>query len=242
MNTKSEHVVLITGSTQGLGAVIARDCAMRGVHVIVHGRDRRDAGDVLVESLRAEGLRAEYVPFDVCDADAVNDAVAQIESDIAPIGGLIDCSSQFDTEEITALAPARFDAVLRTTLIGSLHVCQAVLPRMQLRRSGRVILFGCVGCERNYHGTSQVAYRIAASGNLTLTKAFAQSYARDGITVNLIAPGHLENTEAPVDVDQLPLGRLSRLDEVLPTVRFLLSEESAHVNGAQINVSGGYVR
>lgn len=236
------RVALVTGSTQGLGACIARDLAAHGAAVALHGT--RPAAEVaaLVDELRPGGARCCYVPFDVRDAAAVRAGVAEIVQQLGPIDILIVCASRYEESKIDTLTAEAWGEVLDTTLSGSFHVCQAVLPAMRARGWGRLILMGCVGCERVYHGTQAVPYRIAASGNLALTRAYAQLSFRDGVTVNLIAPGHLENTVGAVDPSHLPAGRLTRHDEILPTLRFLLSDAAAHVSGACVNVAGGYVR
>lgn len=243
------RVALVTGSTQGLGAAIARDLAALGAAVCVHGRAAREAGHAVARAIGAAGgpstlpagKRCAYVPFDVGDAAAVRAGVAQITSTLGPIDMLVNCASRYTRARIDQLDPAEWDDVLRTTLTGTLHCCQTVIPAMQQRGRGRVINFGCVGCDRIYHAPHAVPYRIAVSGNLSLTKAFAGLAFRDGVTVNLIAPGYLENTQDTIDATQLPAGRFTRYEEILPTVRFLLSDAAAHVSGACLTVSGGYV-
>lgn len=237
-----DRVALVTGSTRGLGCAVALDLAMLGATVCVHGRTANAAGDDVVATIRAAGGQAVSTPFDVRDAAAVDAAVNAIERDVGAIDVCIAMASQYDTAALPELTPVEWSDTLATTLSGTFHCCQAVLPRMRARRRGRVITVGCVGCDRIYHGTRSVAYRIAVSGNLALTKAYAQSAARDGVTVNLIAPGFLENTVDVLDTAQLPAGRLTRFDEVLPAIRFLLSAAAAQVNGACLAVSGGYVR
>ncbi len=154
---------------------------------------------------------------------------------------VINAASEFERARIDKLDFADFERVLRTTLFGTFNVCSVVLPEMRANGWGRIINVGCVGCERIYHGTNEVPYRIAVSGNLTLTKAYARQVFSDGITVNLVAPGYLENTMGEVEANCLPAGRLSRFEEITPVIRFLLSEEAAHISGACLAVSGGYV-
>jgi acetoacetyl-CoA reductase len=221
---KRKRIVLVAGSSRGLGAHLASTLGAEGLKVVTHGQT------------------AGMQPFDVGEAQAVHDGVKTIEREVGPIDVLINCASQCDIESIDALSPQRWHDVLQATLSGAFHLSQAIIPKMQARGAGRVIHFGCVGCDRVYHGTHSVAYRVAASGVLSLTRAYAQLVAKSGVTVNCIAPGFLENHTGAIEPSALPLGRLSTFAEIVPTVRYLLSDEAAHVNGAVIAVSGGYVR
>lgn len=230
------QVALVTGSTQGLGAVIARELARCGAGVAVHGRSARAAGEQLVAEIKG----SIYTPFDVRDADAVRDGVTQVEQKLGAIDVLITCASTFTTAQIDELDSQTWDDVLGSTLTGTFNTLAAVIPGMAARGSGRVVTFGCVGCEKTFHATNQVPYRIAASGVLSVTRAWAQRVFKDGVTVNCICPGHLENTEAPANVNILPAGKLTPLAEVLPTLRYLLSPESSAVSGAQISVAQAF--
>lgn len=238
--TLANKVVLITGSTQGLGRVLALELAALGATVCVHGRSERAAGAAVVQEIADRGGNAVYFPFDVTDLQATTIAVDTIERTVGPLAALITCASRYDVAKLDALAKQQWQEVIDTTLTGTYHLCHTVIPRLQERKWGRVITMGCVGCDRVYPGTRSVAYRVAASGVLSLTRAYAQLSFRDGVTVNCIAPGFLENTTGPVDAAQLPAGRLTQLTEILPTVRFLLSDDAAHVSGACLNVAGGY--
>lgn len=240
MGILSDKVLLITGSTRGLGHALALALATPGTALCVHGREERGEGHALVRVLQSQGVSASYLPFDVASAPATATAVDTIERTIGPITALITCASQYDVEIINDLSPHRWQEVLAATLSGTYHLCQAVIPRMRRRRSGRVITVGCVGCDRVYHATRSVAYRIAASGVLALTRAYAQLAFHDGVTVNCIAPGFLENTQGSVQPEILPAGRLTPFTEIVPAVQFLLSDKAAHISGACLNISGGY--
>lgn len=233
-------VVLITGSTQGLGRVLALELALQRATVCVHGRSERASGAAVVKEIVDRGGTAAYLPFDVTDLQATTTSVDTIERTVGPLAALITCASQYDAAKLDALAKHQWQDVINTTLTGTYHLCLTVIPRLRARRWGRVVTMGCVGCDRVYHGTRSVAYRVATSGVLSLTRAYAQLAFRDGVTVNCIAPGFLENTTGPVDAAQLPAGRLTQLTEIVPTVRFLLSDDAAHVSGACLNVAGGY--
>ncbi|MBI2344148.1 MAG: SDR family oxidoreductase [Deltaproteobacteria bacterium] len=230
---------LVSGSSRGLGAVIARALAERGAAVVVHGAHASAALTATTSALCDAGHDASSTAFDVGDADAVVLAIDRLEAG-RPIDILVHCASQYDTEPIDQLTPERWDAVLQGTLSGTFHLCRTLIPRMRARGWGRVIIMGCVGCDRVYHGAHSVAYRIAVSGNLALTRAYAQTAFADGVTVNLIAPGYLENTQGSIDATTLPAGRFTRSTEILPAVHFLLSDAAAHISGASLNVAGGY--
>ncbi len=236
----TNRTALVTGSTRGLGRLLAQTLAGWGAAVAVHGRAPSAAGDELVCEIAASGGRAIFCPGDLRDATAAARIASSVAEALGPIDILINCASRFILDPVDQVTPAEWGDVLQTTLTGTFHMTHAALPQMRGRGWGRIINFGCVGCDHVFGGVGAVPYRIAASGNLSLTRAYARQLFSDGITVNLIAPGHMENTVSPPPLVQLPAGRLSQLAEILPTVRFLLSDESAHMSGAILNVAGGY--
>lgn len=234
--TQRAPIAWITGSTRGLGRALA--LAQRGYAVAVHGRDAV-RGTAVVEEIAAAGGTAWWVPADVRDARAMRAAADAI----AARGGidlLIAAASAYEDGPIATLAPEQWDDVLGTTLTGTFHTLQAAWPHLT-RPGGRVLTFGCVGAERVYHGAHTVPYRIAVSGIYSLTKAYAQLGAPDGITVNMLALGFLEDSVTPPKPAQIPAGRASQPDDMIPVVEFLASPAAAHVNGACINVAGGFV-
>lgn len=242
--TNGQHdtgrVALITGSTAGFGRAVAQYLASLGMVVAINGRDEA-RGTTLVNDLRASGASACWVPFDVQDAAAVMRGVAHLVEQYGRLDVVIPCASLYEAGCVTDVTPEQWQAVLGTTLTGTFHTLQAAWPHLQKTGGARVITVGCVGAERVYHGTHTVPYRIAVNGLYALTKAYAQLGAPCGVTVNMLALGFLEQGQSDIPLDRLPAGRPSTPDDILPTVRFLLSAAAAHVNGACINVAGGYV-
>lgn len=239
--TKSLPIAWVTGASRGLGAVIARDLATRGFHVVVHGRALSDALLHVVADIQRDGGTATALPCDVRDANAVEASARKIAS-IGDLRAVVHCASHYDHALIDALTPEMWNESIATNLTGAFNVLHAVMPRLCAARAGRIIMMGCVGAERVYAAKVSVPYRVAVSGVLSLVRAHAQVAMRDGVTINMIAPGFLENAQDTIDEALLPMGRKTKLEEVLPAIRFLLSDDAAHISGACLNVSGGYVR
>src|SRR5688572_29967683 len=132
------RIALVTGSTSGLGAAMARGLAAAGATVVVNGRDPERTVEA-AEALRAEGLRAEGVAFDVTQAAAVEKGVAWIEAEIGPIDILVNNAGIQRRAPLLDLEEAVWEEVLRANLTSAFLVGRAVARNMVARRRGKIV-------------------------------------------------------------------------------------------------------
>jgi len=199
------------------------------------------------EALRSEGLSVHQRVFDVCDADAVSAAVADIEATIGPIHVLVNNAGISRRGQFQDIKAADWRAVLSTNLDSTFIVGQAVVQFMLSRRAGRIINVCSVMSEVTRPGTT--AYATSKGGLKMLTKGMAVDLGPHGITVNGIAPGYFRTElTAPLANDEkasswiaghTPVGRWGELEELAPAVVFLASDAARYVNGHLLVIDGG---
>ena len=240
------RLALVTGSSAGIGLALARGLAQAGAAVVLNGRD---AGKLQAATalLAADGLTVHARAFDVCDADAVEAAVARIEADIGPIEVLVNNAGIQRRGPFAEFARSDWQDILRTNLDAPFIVGQAVARRMLPRGRGSIINICSVQSELGRPG---IAPYTATKGALKmLTKGMAIDLGPHGIRVNGIGPGYFktELNQKLVDdpafsawlVNRTPSRRWGEVDELAPAAVFLASDASSFVNGHILYVDGG---
>ncbi|MEV4397146.1 SDR family oxidoreductase [Nonomuraea sp. NPDC049607] len=237
-------VVLVTGASRGLGAVIARRLAADGLAVAVNYRSDRAGAEKVVAEIRAEGGAAEAFAGDVTDEGQTADLVARVATRLGPVEVLVVNATgpqpSVAVEELTW--QDHLDQLLFFVKSPTLLV-QAVLPGMRERGRGRVIQIGSDIVDRKLPGMS--AYIAAKAAQHAMTQAWARELGPYGITVNVVAPGwipverHAGDDEADY-LAEVPLGRMGTPADVAATVSFLASDGGAFVTGQRVTVNGGH--
>ena len=232
--------VLVTGSSRGIGAAIARRLAASGFRVTVHCRARREEADAL-----AAALDGGVLQFDVADRDASR---AALEADLAtngPYYGIV-CNAGITRDNtFAALSGADWDMVLDTSLGGFYNVVHPLLmPMVRARKGGRIVTIASVAGVIGNRG--QVNYSAAKAGLIGATKALATELGSRAITVNCVAPGFIETDMTgglPLEeaLKAVPMGRVGKPEEVAATVDFLLSDAAGYLTRQVIGVNGGLI-
>jgi len=240
------RVALVTGSSRGLGAAIARRLAQDGLAVAVNGRpgDRR-AADV-ARSIGDDGGIAEAFYADVTDEQQVAGLVAVITGHLGPVDVLVlNATGPQPEAPVTDVAWPDYLAQLSFFVQSPVLLGRAVLPGMQARRYGRIVNIDSEVAHRPPPGRS--AYAIAKSAQIGLTRAWARELAPSGITVNTVAPGFVpveRHADVPGEVKDaylasVPAGRMGTPGDIAHAVSFLASEDAGFITGQRIVVDGG---
>jgi 3-oxoacyl-[acyl-carrier protein] reductase len=234
---------LVTGSSRGIGAAIAKALAADGWPVGVNYRSDEEGAAQVVAEIEQSGGSALAVQGDVADPDAVDALFHKLEETFGPVLVLVNnagvradgLSMQLDDEE--------WEHVLATNLSGAFRTTRRALKNMMRARHGRVInVASVVGGVRGNPG--QANYAASKAGLVGLTRTVAAEVARKGVTVNAVAPGLVE-TELTEGIDQqrflenVPARRAGTAAEVAACVRFLASDEASYVTGTTLTVDGG---
>ncbi len=244
----SGRIALVTGSSRGLGLVMARGLARAGARIIVNGR-RPDTIEQAAEALRAEGHEATAECFDVIDEQAVGAGVEGIERDVGPIEILVNCAGVNRRGPVEELPTEAWHGVLNVNLNGPFHVSRAVGPGMIERRRGKIINICSLLSDKARPGCAP--YAASKAGLAMLTRSLAAEWGRHGIQINAIGPGYFLTDMTQVLKDdpefdrwveqETPAGRWGRPEELVGCAVFLASDASSFVNGQVIYVDGGWL-
>jgi gluconate 5-dehydrogenase len=242
----SGKVVLISGSSQGLGLAIARGLGEAGATVVLNGRDERKLQEA-VSQLRARGLSAQGFAFDVTDAARLAKRVADIETQVGPIDVLLNCAGIIRRAALEQMEEAQWREVLDTDLTGVFLLSREVVKGMIRRKRGKIVNICSLMSEVGRNTTG--AYAAAKGGLKMLTRAMAVEWARHNIQVNGIGPGYFltEMTRKLAEdpkfdawiKSRTPAGRWGDPSELVGAAIFLASTASDFVNGQIIYVDGG---
>lgn len=241
------RVVLVTGSSRGIGAEIAAKAGAQGATVAVHyyltsaDDAQRTAGRV-----RDAGGQAEVFAADVADGAQAEQLVRQVIERFGHIDGLVNNAGLTQVGPFLEIEPAAWEAVIRTDLTAAFHTCRVALPSMAERGSGTIVnvcsRLGQIGIAET------AAYSAAKAGLIGLTRALAKEFGPRGIRVNAVAPGVtitdmttdlVDSEEGRRRLRDMPLGRFGRADEVADAVIFLLSDASSLFLGQTLNPNAG---
>ena len=236
--------VLVTGSSRGIGAAIARRLARDGYNLVLHCRSERQAARRQSPKQRAAaGVETRVLQFDVADRSAAQAALsADVENHGAYYGVVCNAGIARDGA-FPALSHEDWDSVLRTNLDGFYNVLQPlVMPMIRRRKPGRIVTLSSVSGVIGNRG--QVNYSAAKAGIIGATKALAVELASRAITVNCVAPGLIRtamSAEAPIEevLKLIPAQRIGEPEEVAAVVAFLMSDAASYVTRQVIGVNGG---
>jgi len=238
-------IVLVTGSSRGIGAEMIKAFGQRGARCVVNyvadPQDRNKADAVKVAAELGEPL---VIECDVTQPQQVEAMMQQINEQRGGLDVLVNNSGIISDRTIKKLALDDFESVIRVNLIGTFVVTQKAAAI--LRGGGRIINLSSVSGQMGLFG--QANYSSSKAGIIALTKVSAREFARQNITVNAIAPGFIDvgmSKGMPDEitqnfVKQIPLGRLGDAREIVDAALFLASPMAGYITGHVLNVNGGF--
>jgi len=232
------QIVLVTGSTRGIGAAMATAFAAEGAAVVVTGRSAA-AGKAVVSAIRARDGQATYVPLDVTDEASVSACVHRAVATYGWLTGLVNNAawvqgrSQADGR-VTDITLEGWEQVLRICLTGVFLTSKHAIPEIVKAGGGAVLNIASIAALVGHRGRD--AYTAAKGGVVSLTRSMAVEYAADNVRVNCLCLGPTPTDGAPAPREDI---RYGRPDEVAQVATLFLSPESVHLNGTVLPVDGG---
>ena len=241
------RVALITGSSRGIGAVIARRMAEAGARIALNYNASLDAATTVRDSIAADGGDVMLIAGDVSDEGQTQQAVKAVLAQFGRIDILVNNAGIHRDRLLLRMSPADFDEVLQVNLRGAFLCTKYVMPHFVRQHYGRVInMSSVVGLSGN---PGQANYAAAKAGLIGFTKAVAREVASRNVTVNAVAPGYIATgmVEALTEeqrnqiLERIPMGRFGTSEDVAETILFLSSEGAGYLTGQVLTVDGGLI-
>jgi len=247
-------VAVITGSTGGIGASIARRLAAEGIRVVVSGR-RFTVGEEVARGIRDDGGEAIFVRADVAvEADCVN-LIHEAARHFGQLSILVNNAAIFPRIPFERQTAETWDRELTINLRSAFLCAKTAIPFLREQQNSSIVN---IGSTIPYIGTAgnlqRLAYAVSKGGLLTMTKTMARALLKDRIRVNWVTVGWVATPGEVVLRDkshesgeqflrkrgeEAPLGRLETAEEIAAGVAYLVSDEASHVTGCELNISGG---
>jgi 3-oxoacyl-[acyl-carrier protein] reductase len=237
--------VLVTGSSRGIGAEIAKSLAGFGLKVWINYRSGEMEAKAVQADIIASGGEAEVIGFDVSDESAFVDAIKQIVATDGQISYLVNNAGITKDKLAMRMKSDEFMSVIEANLKSTFIGCREAIKAMSKKRFGSVVNIASIVGETGNAG--QTNYSASKGGTIAMTKSFAMEAASRGIRFNNITPGFIATEMTDVLKDEvkdaftskIPLGRFGEPKEVAEAVAFLLSDHSSYITGETLKVNGG---
>lgn len=248
-----EKVIVVTGGTKGLGRGSSIGVAQRGAKVVIGGRDKK-AGEEIVEEIRkTTNSEATFVQGDLTKVTVCKKLIDIAVSHFGRIDGLINYAGILPLSSITETEESMFDDVFAINIKASFFCTKYAVASMLRSGGGSIVNIGSLHA---YGGDrDRAAYACSKGALLALTKHIAKNYAKEHIRANWITMGWIATPgELALRHQQgrgmewleeqgreaMPMGRLQTVEDNIPAVVLLLSDESSQMTGAELHISGGF--
>ena len=234
------RTALITGGTRGIGRGISELLHANGIKVAAVYQGNAEAARAFESETSIRSFRWDVSDFNDCER-----GVALVERELGPVDILVNNAGIVRDVPLHKMTLAQWSQVLDTNLGSMFNMCRQVIGGMRERKFGRIVNIGSVNGQKGQFG--QCNYAAAKSGVSGFTRALALESARNGITVNCVAPGYCETdmvTGVREDILKsiiaaIPVGRLGKPADVARMVSFLVQDDADFITGATFSLNGG---
>ncbi len=246
MSDSDSRVVVITGGSKGIGRSVAYKFAEEKARIVLMHYDPDDsASDETLSTLAQKGVEAESLKVDVSSYEEVSASFKDILSRFEKIDVLINNAGITKDTLLMRMSEADWDAVINVNLKSVFNCTQAIVRPMIKKRSGKIVNIASVVGQIGNAG--QANYSASKAGIMGFTKTVAREVAARGVNVNAVAPGFIDTEMTAVlpekvkesFIQQIPLGKLGKPEDVAEATYWLCSNEASYITGQVIHVSGG---
>jgi 3-oxoacyl-[acyl-carrier protein] reductase len=243
----SGKIALVTGSSSGIGAAIAKELAAGGASVALNYRGNQAGADETAAAIRDSGGECDVFRADVSSFDEATDLVKVVEKELGRVNILVNNAGTTRDALLMSMKEEGWRTVIGTNLDSIFNVTRAALRGMIRQRWGRIINISSIVGLAGQAG--QTNYAASKAGIIGLSKSLAREVGSRGITVNVVAPGFVPTALTDVMSDeqkehtiaQTPLGRFGDPEDIAWAVAFLASERAGFITGQVLSVDGGLV-
>lgn len=242
------RVVVVIGATSGIGREIAMGLAAHGADVVPTGR-RQAAVEEACCTIQALGRQTLACPADVRDRQSIDNLRKAVLDRFGCVDNLVNAAGYTFMHDTATVCDEQWTSLMDTNLSGALRACQSFYEALKASGRGRIVNIASLGSFLAFHRVA--AYCAAKSALLSLTRSLACEWARDGISVNAIAPGIFPtelNSQMVNDTPRgqellarTPMGRFGKPEELVGAAVLLSSDAASFLTGQCIAVDGGYL-
>lgn len=242
----SGRVAVVTGSARGIGLAIAQALAGAGAAVAIHDIDLKEAA-AQAKAIVDTGGRAVALGGDIIDPSMGDRLVPQVIEQLGGLHILVNCASIQSRQRWTELSVEEFDRIFHADVFTPLRLCQRAEPILRKQKWGRIVNIGSI--QQVQGNPNMLAYAMSKTALENLTRALARDFARDGVTVNMIAPGYVDtirNAGALGDPkkraqagEKIAMGRVGEPRDYAGAALLLCSDASEYITGQTLFVDGG---
>lgn len=251
MNRLKDKVIVVTGASSGIGRGIALACANEGADIVVNYRKSADRATEVVAEIEQLGQHAVAIQANMAK---VADIESLLEKSVLQYGRIDAWVNNAGADILTgALADAvlaeKLEQLIEVDMKGTINACRLVLPYYQTQGHGVFVNMSWDLAIHGFEGDNPQIFAATKAGVLGFTRSFARSCGRC-IRANVISPGwiatafaeeHMAEDYCQARIDEIPLARFGRPEDVAAAAVFLVSDESSYITGEVIKVNGGLV-
>lgn len=230
---------LVTGSARRNGRAMALWLSSRGVKVAVHYRNSEDEARKVLEECNTNAPGGVLVRGDLREPAAAVEVVKRAAEGLGGLHVLVNNVGNYMRKDLFEMSADEWRDQVESNLYSTWFCMQPAVKIMRAQGFGRVVNIGYAGGERPTFNRLTVPYHIAKTGIATLTRSAAAAVAKDGVTINTIGVGIMENSI--VKPPDPPAGRFAQYRDLCHALAMLLDGDSDHINGTQLDVSGGWI-
>jgi 3-oxoacyl-[acyl-carrier protein] reductase len=235
----------VTGGFRGLGRSIAEALGQAGAYVVAADVLPEDVGQETVKAVAAVGGKAELKRLDVTQSEQCDEVLREVHQRLGRLDILINNAGISRDNLLLRVSDEDIQKTFAVNVVGAINCSRSAVRLMMRARTGRIVNLSSVVAESGNPGQS--VYSASKAALIGLTKTLAREYASRGITVNAVAPGYIDTdmTRALPEqakkqiMEQVPLGRIGKPEDVAAAALFLCSDEASYVTGHVLRVNGG---
>jgi NAD(P)-dependent dehydrogenase (short-subunit alcohol dehydrogenase family) len=247
----SDKILLVTGASRGIGAAVARQAAREGYAVAINFKDDRKSAEAVAAAVEKAGGKTLIVKADVAREDDIHRLFEEIDKKLGRLTHLVNNAGIVGrASPLVAADPATIRAVIDLNVTGAILVAREAAKRMSTAHGGKGgAIVNLSSAAATIGSPGEFTWYAASKGAIdSFSLGLARELAREGVRVNVVAPG-LVDTDIHASAGEpdrvarmspsIPMGRSGTADEVAETILWLLSDKAAYVTGANIRVAGG---
>ncbi len=251
MKRLKDKIAVITGASNGIGRGIAQAFAQEGADVVVNYMQSKDRADALVQEITESGSSAIAVQADMAKQEDINRLIKTTMDEFGCIDVWVNNAGAdiLTGSGADAAIDEKLEQLIEIDLKGTINACWSISPIMKDQGHGVIVNMSWDLATHGFQGINPQIFAATKAGILGFTRSFAKTVGPE-IRANMVSPGwittafaeeHMDDDYFQARINEIPLGRFGKPEDVATAVVFLASDESSYLTGETIKINGGLV-